>query len=121
MPRTPVTASVLLVNSSLADPAGVPLTPGAGNGGQIVAPSYPELTVLRVSNLTAGAGTFTLLPGSQPLAISSGLGGLTVNVGATSVVFISPDESARFEQPDGSLVFECSVAMTVTAFKVNRH
>jgi hypothetical protein len=120
MPRSAVSAAVLLVNSSLADPAGVALTAGVGNGGQIVGAS-PELTVLRVSNLTAGAGTFTLLAGSQPLALSSGLGGLTVNVGATSVVFISPDESARFEQPDGSLIFECSVAMTVTAFKVNRH
>ncbi|WP_327268806.1 hypothetical protein OG233_14110 [Streptomyces sp. NBC_01218] len=120
MARTAVPYSNLLPNGSLADPAGTALTSGAGNGGQI-ANSFPELTLLRLSNASGGSGTATLLAGSQPAAIASGQGALTATVANAATQWIGPVESGRFVQPDGSLLIETSVAMTVTAFRVPRN
>ncbi|PWG08772.1 hypothetical protein DF268_35985 [Streptomyces sp. V2] len=120
MARTAVPYSNLLPNAALADPAGTALASGAGNGGQI-ANSFPELTVLRVSNASGGAGTATLLAGALPVAVAAGQGSLTVNVANGAVQWIGPVESGRFVQNDGSLIVETSVAMTVTAFKIPRN
>lgn len=132
MARTAVAYSNFNTNGSLADPAGTSVTSGAGNGAQIpsvptgspvvAVGGLPELTLIRVANASGGSGTATVLAGSQPLATSSGQGNtapLTVATGAAG--WIGPFESARFIQPDGSLIVETSVAMTVTAFKVPRH
>lgn len=125
MARTAVPYSALTVNGSLADPAGTAVAAGAGNGGQVPATtggsSLPEQTALRISNASGGSGTATLLAGSQPLAESSGQGGLQVTIANNGVTWLGPFESARFLQNDGSLIVETSVAMTVTAFKVPRH
>lgn len=127
MARTAVAYSNLSPNGNLADPAGTAVTSGAGNGAQIpdVSPnrrqSLPELTLLRVNNGTAGAGTATVKAGATPPALAAGLGDLTVTVGATSVQWIGPFESGRFMQSDGSLILETSVNMTITAFKVPRN
>lgn len=120
MARTAVPYSNLVPNSDLADPAGTALTSGAGNGGQI-ADAYPELTVVRVANASGGSGTISLLAGSLPLAAAGGQGPLTVTVANGASVWVGPVESGRFLQNDGSLIFETSVAMTVTAFKVPRN
>lgn len=120
MARVKITPTTLIVNGSAADPTGTATVAGAGNGVQIDA-AFPEQTILRVSNGTGGAGTVSVLAGSQPSAIASGQGALTANVGAGAVSWLGPFESARFGQPDGSLIIESSVVMTVTAIKVNRH
>jgi hypothetical protein len=120
MARTAVAYSNLVPNSSLADPAGTAVTSGAGNGGQVAA-SFPELTLLRVSNASGGSGTATVLAGSLPLAIASGQGSLAVTVANGATQWIGPVESGRFIQSDGSLIVETSVAMTITAFKVPRN
>jgi hypothetical protein len=123
--RTAVAYSSLVTNGSLADPAGTVLASGAGNGAQIPAVTgggaVPELTVIRVSNASGGTGTASVLAGSQPLAMASGQGPDTVSVATGAVGWLGPFESARFIQPDGSLIVETSVAMTLTAFKVPRH
>lgn len=125
MARTAVAYSTLTVNGSAADPAGTAVTSGAGNGAQIPATSgggaFPELTVLRISNASGGSGTASVLAGSQPLAIASGQGALTATIANGATQWLGPLESGRFLQPDGSLIVETSVAMTVTAFKVSRH
>lgn len=120
MARTAAPYTTLAVAGNVADPTGVSSASGAGNGVQ-VANARPELTVLRVVNSSGGSGTFSVLAGAQPLAPSSGLGPQTVTVANSTTQWIGPFESARFIQPDGSLIGESSVAMTVTAFKVNRH
>lgn len=125
MARTAVAYSNFNTNGSFADPAGTSVTSGAGNGAQIPATSgggsLPELTVIRVANASGGSGTATVLAGAQPLATSSGQGSTTVTVATGAAGWLGPFESARFIQPDGSLIVETSVAMTVTAFKVPRH
>lgn len=119
MARTAVSYSNLVPNSSLADPAGTAVTAGAGNGGQ-VANAFPELTLLRVVN-GATAGSVTVLAGANPPALAAGQGTLTVAVGSSAVVWVGPVESGRFVQADGSLIFETTQAMTVTAFKIPRN
>lgn len=118
MARTPVAYSNANVNGSLADPAGTSVASGAGNGGQIAA-ALPEQTLLRVVATTAG--NVVIKAGSQPLAIASGQGDLTVAVGTSATVWVGPIESGRFLQPDGSLIFESTQTMVVTAFKVAAH
>lgn len=119
MPRANVPYSNLVPNGSLADPTGTALTAGAGNGGQI-AKAEPEKTVLRVVCGATG-GNFTLLKGAYPPALASGQGDYVEALGANGVEWLGPFESGRFLQADGSLVFETSQSMTVTAFKVPRN
>lgn len=119
MSRTAVAYSAALANSSIADPTGTSVSSGAGNGGQIAAPSVAEQTLLRVVATTAG--NFTMKAGSLPSAIAANVGDLVVAVGTSSTVFVGPFESGRFQQSDGSLIFETSQTMVVTAFKVPRH
>jgi hypothetical protein len=109
--------------------AGVATVAGVGNGLQIpsvpappaVVTSLPELTLLRVSNASGGSGTLTVKAGAQPLAVAAGQGDLAVTLANTSTQWVGPFESGRFVQPDGSMIIESSVVMTVTAFKVPRN
>lgn len=129
MARAALAYSVTVPNGSLADPAGVATVAGAGNGLQIpsvptppaVVHSLPELTLLRVSNASGGSGTVSVLAGTQPLAIASGLGALTATVANSGVAWLGPFESGRFIQSDGSMIVESSVVMTVTAFQIKRN
>jgi hypothetical protein len=120
-PRTALSYQTLTVGGSLVDTG---LTAAADQvNGNTIANAYPELTVLRISNTTAGALNATLRAGTKPLAESSGQGDLVVSVPASGTVFIGPQESARFIQADGSLSIDYAAGFTgtVTAFKVNRH
>lgn len=120
MPRTAVSYSNLVANGGLTTPSGTAVTSGSGNGGQI-ANAAPEETIIRVSNASGGSGTVTLLAGSYPPAMASGLGNATAfTVANSSSAYIGPFESGRFLQSDGSLIFETSVNMTATAFRVPR-
>jgi hypothetical protein len=93
---------------------------GAGNGFTIPAPTGNNVNLwLRANNGTAGSGTISVLAGSQPSAISSGQGPVTVTVGASQTQWIGPFDSSRVQQPDGSLTIETSVVMTVTAFTLD--
>jgi hypothetical protein len=94
---------------------------GAGNGFVIAAnlASNPTL-FLRASNATGAAATITVLAGSQPSAISSGQGPVTVSVAATTgVQWVGPFDSSRLQQPDGTLLIETSAVLTVTAFTID--
>jgi hypothetical protein len=129
MARAALAYSVTVPNGNLADPAGTATVAGAGNGLQIpsvptppaIVKSLPELTLLRVSNASGGSGTVTIKAGTQPLAIASGQGDLTVTVANTTTQWIGPFESGRFVQSDGSMILESSVVMTVTAFQLKRN
>jgi hypothetical protein len=118
MARTAVPYSNAVINSKIADPAGTAITAGAGNGGQI-AGAFAEQTLLRVVGTTAG--NLTVKAGAYPPAIAAGQGDLVLAVPANSTIWVGPLESGRFNQADGSLVFESDQAFTVTAFKVPRH
>lgn len=121
MARTALSYQTLVVGGSLVD-TGLTAAADQANGNTI-ANAYPELTVLRISNTTAGALNAILRAGTKPLAESSGQGDLTVSVPANGTVFVGPVESARFIQADGSLSIDYAAGFTgtVTAFKVNRH
>lgn len=120
MATTAVPYSNLVANGGLTTPAGTALVAGAGNGGQI-AGCVPEETIIRVSNASGGSGTVTVLAGDAPPALARGLGNATAFTVATgSSAYLGPFESGRFIQDDGSLIFECSVVVTATAFRVPR-
>lgn len=115
MARATLTPSALVANGSLADPAGTANV--VANGQNIPAQTASNVSLwIRANNATGGAGNFIVRAGSQPSAISSGQGDLTVSVGATSTAWIGPFDSSRFQQPDGSLNIDTSIVMTVTAF-----
>ncbi|MGH3704198.1 MAG: hypothetical protein ACRDT9_06170 [Agromyces sp.] len=118
MARATLTPTAVPVNAGIADPAGTASVAGAGNGFTVPHQGGKHL-LLRVSNASGGAGNIVLLKGSQPSAIASGQGDLTVAVGNGATQWIGPLESARFGQPDGSLAIETSVVLTVTAFSVD--
>lgn len=121
MPRTAVAYSAFTPNAHTTDPAGTAITSGAGNGGQVAA-SLPELTLIRVSNASGGAGTATVLAGTNPPALAAGLGNLTTaSIANGALGWIGPFESGRFIQSDGSLIVETSVNMTMTAFRIPRN
>lgn len=117
MARTNVAYTPLVANGTLADPAGTALNAGVGNGHAIVA-AQPERTVLRITNTTAGAVNATIKAGVYPPALASGLGDLTVPIGANSAAFVGPFESGRFIQKDGSLNVDIAAGHTgtITAF-----
>ncbi len=120
MATTAVAYSNLVANGGLTSPSGTSVSSGAGNGGEI-ANAVPEETIIRVSNASGGSGTVTVLAGDYPPALAAGLGNataFTVANGATA--YLGPFESGRFLQDTGSLIFETSVAMTATAFRVTR-
>ncbi|TDD25049.1 hypothetical protein E1287_37595 [Actinomadura sp. KC06] len=121
MATTNVPYSNLVPNGSLASPAGTAITSGAGNGGQITA-ARPELTVIRLSNASGGAGTATVKAGDYPPALAAGQGDFTTgSIANGATVYLGPFESGRFIQSDGSMIVESSVALTMTAFKVPRN
>lgn len=120
MARITLTPTQLVANGGVADPAGTASVAGAGNGFTIAAPSGNNVNLwLRVANASGGSGTISVLAGSQPLAISSGLGPVTVTVANSSTQWVGPFDSARVTQNDGSLTIETSVVMTVTAFTLD--
>jgi hypothetical protein len=119
MARTAVPVTDLTAATSVADPAGTTADP---TNGHTITGVRPEVLVIRVKNTTGGALNAILRAGMFPLAASSGQGDLTVSVGAGAIVFISPAESARYLQADGSISLDLQATFTgtVTAFKVNR-
>lgn len=121
MARVALTATSLVPNGGVADPAGTASVAGTGNGFTIAnpAPLSARNLWLRVNNGTAGSGTISVLAGTQPLATSSGVGPVTVTVGASATQWVGPFDLSRVEQSDGSLTIETSVVMTVTAFIVD--
>lgn len=119
MARTAVAVTDLTAATSVADPAGTTADP---TNGHTITGARPEVLSVRVKNTTGGALNAILRAGTFPMAGSAGQGDLTVSVGAGATVFISPSESARFLQNDGSVSLDLQAGFTgtVTAFKVNR-
>lgn len=120
MARVTLTPTALVPNGGVADPTGTASVAGAGNGFTLV-PLVPNLLLwLRASNATGAAATITVLAGSQPSAISSGQGPVTVSVPATTgVQWVGPFDSSRLQQSDGSLSIETSAVLTVAAFTLD--
>lgn len=82
-----------------------------------------DLLVLVVDNTAAGAHNFILRAGaSNPPAFRTGLGDLTISVGATTTVYIGPFDYARFAQSDGSLNidFDAGTTGTIQALRLPR-
>jgi len=117
-PLVPLTVGTTV--AGVVDPAGTASVAGAGNGFTIPAPSSSNVNLwLRVANASGGSGTISVLAGSQPLAISSGKGPLTVTVANSTTQWVGPFDSSIVAQNDGSLTIETSVVMTVTAFTLD--
>ena len=118
MPRAALTPTTINPNVGDADPTGTASVAGSGNGFTVPYQGGKQL-LLRVANASGGSGTITILAGSQPSAIASGQGNLVDTVANATTRWIGPLESARFQQPDGTLAIETSVVMTVTAIAVD--
>ncbi|AXA97591.1 hypothetical protein [Microbacterium sp. PM5] len=118
MARAALNPTTITPNAGNADPAGTASVAGAGNGFAVPYQGGKQL-LLRVSNASGGSGTVTVLAGSQPSAIASGQGSLVDTVANGATRWIGPLESARFQQPDGSLAIETSVIMTITAIAID--
>ncbi|PRB01758.1 hypothetical protein [Microbacterium sp. MYb64] len=116
MARATLTPAAFVLNGALTDPTGTATGVGAGNGATVPY-GGSKTVILRI--VAAGAGTATVVAGSQPSAIASGQGNATVTFGGAGTQWAGPFESARFGQPDGSLAVDTSVAMTVTAFTLD--
>jgi hypothetical protein len=121
MARTALTYQNLNYGVAVVD-SGISSAADATNG-QTIANSFPERTVLRVSNSGGAAENVIVRAGTKPLAESSGQGDLTVSVPAGEAVFIGPLESARYIQADGSLSIDYAAGYTgaITAFQVASH
>lgn len=118
MSRATLTPTPFPGSAGVLDPTGTASVAGAGNGFTI--PDQGAKSVLlRISNASGGSGTLSVLPGSQPLAPSSGQGAVTITVANSAVQWLGPFESARVTQPDNTLAIETSVVMTVTAFTLD--
>ena len=116
--RTAVPYSLLVANSSLADPAGTALD---ATNDHVISAAKPEQTVLRVTNTHGSDHVITIKAGDNPPAWAAGLGDLTVTVAATSgVQWIGPFESGRFLQNDGTMHVDVVTdhTGTITAFLV---
>lgn len=120
---TPTALKPLTVGSAVAgvaDPAGTASTAGTGNGFTVAAPTGSNVNLwFRAANATGGSGAFTVLAGSQPLAVSGGVGPISVTVAAGATSWIGPIDSSIVTQPDGSILIETSVVMTVAAFTLD--
>lgn len=116
MARTALTTYPFVPNGALVDPTGTASGVGANNG--ITVP-YQGGKSLMLRVVAAGAGTATVVAGSQPSAIASGQGNFVATFGGAGTQWIGPFESARFQQPDGSIAVDTSVAMTITAFTLD--
>ena len=127
MARTNVPTTTLTPNNGTAAPAGTAIDVTNGMNVQFPAisiPAAPTLAdcILVVSNTVASAKTVIIRAGqgggiNAGPAFRAGIGDLTVNLPASSTVYVGPLESARFSQNDGSLNvdFGAATAGTVTA------
>jgi hypothetical protein len=119
--RTAVPYSLLVANSSLADPAGTALD---ATNDHVINAAKPERTILRVSNTAAAAKTITVKAGDNPPALAAGLGDVTYELAAGNIteqfVWIGPFESGRFLQNDGTMHVDVATdhTGTITAFLV---
>ncbi|MGH3588602.1 MAG: hypothetical protein ACRDQ0_20020 [Pseudonocardia sp.] len=122
MATTQLTYSNLVPNSNLLQPAGTALVAAPTNNMQL-ANSFPELTVLRVTNSDDDTAlTITVKAGDHPPALAAGQGDLTVSVAFGTSQFIGPFESGRFVQNDGSMLIESTTTTgTITALRVPRN
>lgn len=120
MARATLNPTALVANGSVADPSGTASVAGSGNGFTIPAGTVPQDKVfLRVNNGGGSSATVTVLAGSQPSALSSGVGPVTVTVAAAGTQWVGPFDTSRLQQPDGSLAIETSAVLTVAAFVID--
>ncbi len=117
--RTNVPKSVLVANGSIAAPTGTAIDQTNGMNVVIGTTAIPsaanlESLFLVVGNSAAGTKNAIVRAGSPPPAFRSGIGDLTVAVGAGATVWVGPLETARFAQADGSLNLDFEAGMTGT-------
>lgn len=104
MPRTDVTPTKRVANSSIAEPAGTTIDATlVTNGVRIVKPDWRSLEII-VANTAGADKVITIQSGDEAGgALKQSQGDLSVTVPATSGVRrIGPLESGRFSQADGS-------------------
>lgn len=81
----------------------------------IPSPATSDELVLVVDNTAAGSHNLIIRAGaSNPPAFRSGIGDLTLAVGATTTLYAGPFDWARFCQSDGSLNIDFSAGFTGT-------
>lgn len=139
MARTAVALTVLVVNSSLADPAGTTIDSTLVTAGVNVPlastaiPVAKDMTngiLIRVKNTDSGsAHVVTLRAGSNPPSFRADLGDLTMSVALSATRWFGPFDSSRFiQQGNGSDVakqslnidFDSGTTGTITVFVLPR-
>lgn len=120
MARVALTLNALTPNAGILDFTGTALVAGAGNGLQIAAVGTSNPSIfLRVANASGSTANVKVLAGSQPSAISSGVGNVTATVATATTQWVGPFDSSRVQQPDGTLIIESDQIVTVTAFSLD--
>jgi len=115
MPRTDVPVTTMVAGTGTVVPAGTSVT--AANDGNILAASDTQKLLIMVANASGGSANMVVKAGAGIGAFQSTLGDLTVAIAdSTERGFII--ESARFAQANGSINFDPSATVTVTAIKL---
>jgi hypothetical protein len=120
MARTAITVSDLVLNSTLANPAGTTID---ATNHHVINDGDCERLILRITNTTASTKIATVKAGDNPPALAAGQGDLSVSLtdGSTTpqTAFVVL-ESARFKQSDGTILIDLAASMTgsITAFKL---
>lgn len=114
MSRTAVTPAQGVINGGTA-PTSTTIDSTLVTNGVTIADAVPEKLVIRVNNSATAAKSVIIRAGTSLYpAVESGLGDLTVAVGASATVELTALESARFLQPDGSLSIDFASGTTGT-------
>jgi hypothetical protein len=108
MARDVVAITPLVLNDSVAVPAGTTISP---TNGAVITPAGKGNLVIHINNTTVSAKIVTISAGDNPPAFRGGLGDLAESIAAsTEVLFVL--ETARFMQNDGTILVDFAASMT---------
>jgi hypothetical protein len=122
MPRTAVTPTALVANSSIARPAGTTIDATLVSNGVEIAAAPTEEIIVEVTQTDAAAKTVTIRKGAAPPAHDAGQGDLTASLAQNAVRLFGPFTSGRFAQADGKINvdFETGTTGTLRVYRCPR-
>jgi len=119
MPRTAVTATALVPNSSIAQPTATTIDATLVTNGVEVNVAATETLWVEVTQTAASAKVITVQSGANPPALDAGQGDLTRSMAQNAVALFGPFSSGRFVQ-DGSTLHVDFEAGTTGSMRVYR-
>lgn len=122
MPRTALTPTSLVPNSSIAQPAATTIDATLVTNGVEVAVGSTETLWVEVTQTHAAAKVITVQPGANPPALDAGQGALTRSMVQNAVALFGPFSSGRFVQAGSTLHidFEASTTGSMRVYRMPR-